>query len=102
MFTRRGTWESATWRNLSSARTTLKEKAIVEVRIGIINAGRELSFETSSSATEIEAAVAAALASPTGHLKLSDDKGKTYIVPTAALGFIEVGNEESRRVGFVA
>jgi hypothetical protein len=74
----------------------------VEVRIGIINAGREMSFETSASATEIETAVAAALASPTGHLKLSDDKGKTYIVPTAALGFIEVGNEESRRVGFVA
>lgn len=74
----------------------------MEVRIGIINAGRELSFETSSTATEIETAVAAALASPTGHLKLTDDKGKTYIVPTAALGFIEVGNEESRRVGFVA
>jgi hypothetical protein len=26
----------------------------------------------------------------------------TYIVPTAGIAFVEVGTEESRRVGFVA
>ena len=33
---------------------------------------------------------------------LKDDKGKLYIVPTAALAYLEVGSEESRRIGFVA
>ena len=50
----------------------------------------------------IEDAVAAALADTTGYLKLSDSKGRVYIVPTAGLAFVEIGSEESRRVGFVA
>ena len=74
----------------------------MEVRIGILNGARELSFESQSSASEIEKLVSSALSTPNGVLTLSDDKGKTYIVPAAALGFVEVGNEESRRVGFVA
>jgi hypothetical protein len=72
----------------------------VEIRIGIVNASRELSFE--SSAADIEAAVAKALAAPNGYLSLSDTKGKSYIIPTATLGFVEVGDEAERRVGFVA
>jgi hypothetical protein len=35
-------------------------------------------------------------------LKLSDDKGTVYVVPAAALAYVEIGSEESRRVGFVA
>jgi hypothetical protein len=46
--------------------------------------------------------VAAALESDAKFLKLSDDKGKLYLVPTASLAYVEVGSEESRRVGFVA
>ncbi len=74
----------------------------MEIRIGIVNAARELNFETSASAADIEAIVAKALATPNGHLSLSDDKGKVYIVPVAALGYVEVGNDAERRVGFVA
>jgi hypothetical protein len=32
----------------------------------------------------------------------ADNKGNSYIVPTAGLAYIEFGSEESRRVGFVA
>jgi hypothetical protein len=34
-------------------------------------------------------------------LKLTDNKGKLYIVPTAGIAYVEVGTEESRRIGFV-
>ncbi len=34
--------------------------------------------------------------------KLSDDKGKLYIVPTASFSYLEVGTETRSRVGFVA
>ena len=74
----------------------------MEIRIGIFNSSREIGFETSQPATEIEETVAAALAGTTGYLKLSDDKGKVYIIPTAGLAYVEVGSEASRRVGFVA
>ncbi|WP_295013075.1 DUF3107 domain-containing protein [uncultured Microbacterium sp.] len=74
----------------------------MEIRIGIINTGRELSFETSTSADEVRAAIAGALDSGASHVTLADVKGNSYIVPTASLGYVELGTEESRRVGFVA
>ncbi|WP_336645071.1 DUF3107 domain-containing protein [Microbacterium sp. USHLN186] len=74
----------------------------MEIRIGIVNTGRELSFDTSSTADEVRAQVTSALEQNTSHITLSDSKGSSYIVPTANLAYIELGTEESRRVGFVA
>lgn len=74
----------------------------MDIRIGIANSPREISFESSQTSAEVEKIVAAALESDAKFVKLSDDKGKLYIVPTAALAYLEVGSEESRRVGFVA
>lgn len=73
----------------------------MEIRIGIQNSPREISFETSQSASEVEALVAAALSGESRYLKLTDAKGNVYIVPTSTLAYVEVGSEESRRVGFV-
>ena len=74
----------------------------MEIRIGIINTGRELSFETSASADDVRTQIAAALDEGASHVTLADVKGNSYIVPTANLGYVELGTEESRRVGFVA
>ncbi|MFS0893244.1 DUF3107 domain-containing protein [Microbacterium sp. 179-I 3D3 NHS] len=74
----------------------------MEIRIGIINTGRELSFDTGASADEVRSQVAAALEQSSTHLDFADVKGNTYLVPTAHLAYIELGTEESRRVGFVA
>lgn len=74
----------------------------MEIRIGIANTGRELNFETSETAAAVKKSVASALDSGATHITLSDSKGTAYIVPTASLAYIELGTEESRRVGFVA
>lgn len=74
----------------------------MEIRIGIANTGRELNFEADETAASVKKAVAAALDSGASHLSLADNKGNTYIVPTTALAYVELGTEESRRVGFVA
>jgi len=74
----------------------------VEIRIGIVNTGRELSFDTSASADEVRQQVTSALEQNASHLSFSDAKGSSYIVPTANLAYVELGTEESRRVGFVA
>lgn len=73
----------------------------MEIRIGIANTGRELNFESSQTAQEVQKAVSAALDSGATHVTLTDSKGNTIIVPTAGLAYIEIGTEETRRIGFV-
>ncbi|MCR2812060.1 DUF3107 domain-containing protein [Microbacterium sp. zg.Y1090] len=73
----------------------------MEIRIGIVNTGRELGFETNESADAVKSSVAQALESGATHVSFADVKGNSYIVPTATLAYIEIGTEESRRIGFV-
>lgn len=79
-----------------------RKALLVEIRIGIVNTPRELNFESSMSVTEVEKTVTTALEAGTKVLRLRDEKGKIYIIPTDTIAFVEVGSEESRRVGFVA
>ena len=74
----------------------------MEIRIGILNAPRELSFETDESASEVSGKVGAAIGGGTPVLELSDNKGAQYVVPVAGIAYVQIGAEETRRVGFVA
>ncbi|MET4780972.1 DUF3107 domain-containing protein [Glaciihabitans sp. UYNi722] len=74
----------------------------MDIRIGITNSPREINFETLQSASEVEAVVANALDSAAKFFKLSDSRGNVYIVPVDSFGYLEIGTEESRRVGFVS
>ena len=91
------------WHRLSpNAPHRGREGLVVEIRIGIANIGRELNFETSQSADDVRTAVAEALESGAATVTFTDVKGSTYLVPTAGVAYIEIGTEETRRVGFVA
>ncbi|WP_296630751.1 DUF3107 domain-containing protein [Rhodoluna sp.] len=74
----------------------------MDVRIGIRNSPREISFESAQSASEVEALVASCLEAGSKVLKLVDNKGRKFVVPTDALAYVEIGAEETRRVGFIA
>ncbi len=74
----------------------------MEIRIGIRNTSRELSFESSQTAKEVEATVAAVLETEGKVLRLSDDKGRLFVVAAGSLAYVEIGAEETRRVGFIA
>lgn len=74
----------------------------MDIRIGIANSPRELAFESSQTSAEVEQIVSTALESDAKFIKLTDDKGRVYLVPTAAFTYLEVGSDQSRRVGFVA
>jgi hypothetical protein len=80
----------------------VKERSIMEIRIGLRNTPREIAFESKQSAAEVETIVAQSLSSDAKTLKLVDDKGRVFIVPTDALAYVEIGAEEARRVGFIA
>ena len=74
----------------------------MDIRIGIANSPREINFESSQTAQEVEQVVASALEAGDTFIRLVDNKGKLYIVPVVSFAYIEVGSESTRRVGFVA
>jgi hypothetical protein len=74
----------------------------VEVRIGVQHATRELVIESAQTTDAITDAVSAALAGKTEVLSLEDDRGRRVVVPAAKLAYVEIGEPESRRVGFGA
>ncbi len=71
----------------------------MEITIGIQNHPREIVLETDAPAADVIAAVEKALADSTP-LSIADVKGRRVLVPAAALAYIEVGEENQRRVGF--
>ncbi len=74
----------------------------MDIRIGIANSPREIAFESSQTAEQVQKIVADALESDAKFVTLEDDKGKIYVVPSVSLSYVEIGSESSRRVGFVA
>ncbi len=74
----------------------------MDIRIGIINSPRELSFESDQTAAEIEKIVTSALEGDAKFMRLLDDKGRVFVIAVDTFAYIEVGSETSRRVGFVA
>lgn len=73
----------------------------MEVKIGIVNIAREVTIEVKQSADEVSASLAAAIKAD-GLWQLTDDKGRRIIVPTDRLGYIDLGVESVRPVGFGA
>ncbi|MCD7102207.1 DUF3107 domain-containing protein [Pseudoclavibacter sp. 13-3] len=74
----------------------------MEVRIGVRQSARELSFESAQKPEEVTEAVSTAVADEHGVLRLIDDKGRLFVVPAAGIAYVEVGPQETRRVGFVS
>lgn len=74
----------------------------MDVRIGIRDTARELSFESAQSVAEVEAVVSAALEAGAKTISLSDKQGRRFVVPADAIAYVEIGAEETRRVGFIA
>jgi hypothetical protein len=72
----------------------------VEVKIGVQFAPRELVLESTQSSADVEHAVAEALSGRSGVLSLVDDKGRRVLVPADKLAYVEIGEPETRRVGF--
>ncbi|MET3949593.1 DUF3107 domain-containing protein [Arthrobacter sp. UYEF36] len=73
----------------------------MEVKIGIQNIGREIVLESAQEADAVAKVVGEAIAKGT-ELRLTDEKGRQIIIPANVLGYVEIGAEETRRVGFGA
>lgn len=72
----------------------------MQVRIGVQSVARELVVETSESADDVERAVADAVAEEDGIFTLRSKNGARVVVPAAKLAYVELGESESKSVGF--
>lgn len=70
----------------------------MEIRIGVQNVTREIVVETDKSSDEVAQLVSKALSG--GVLDLMDVQGRRVVVPSAALAYVQIGEEVKRRVGF--
>ena len=74
----------------------------MEVKIGVQYAARELVLESAQTPEEVEKAVADALKADLGVLARTDEKGRRVLVPADKLAYVEIAENEQRRVGFAA
>ncbi|AKS35323.1 DUF3107 domain-containing protein [Mycolicibacterium goodii] len=72
----------------------------MEVKIGVTDSPRELTFNSAQSPSEVEQQFTDALSSGTGVLALTDEKGRRFLVQTAKIAYVEIGAADVRRVGF--
>jgi hypothetical protein len=71
----------------------------LEIKIGVQNIGREIVLESTQDADAVAKVVEDAITKGS-ELRLTDEKGRVIIVPGNALGYVEIGAEEARKVGF--
>ena len=80
--------------------TTEREGSSVEVKIGVTDSPRELSFNSAQTPTEVEKLITDALGKDSGVLALTDEKGRRFLVQAAKIAYVEIGAADMRRVGF--
>ena len=79
------------------------ERTIVDVRIGVTQAPREISVELADDVdrSEVKTKVEAALSGAVDVLWLTDKKGRDIGVAASKIAYIELGTTDSeRRIGF--
>jgi len=79
------------------------ERTLVDVRIGVTQAPREINIELADDADRaaIKAQVEAALSGAVDVLWITDKKGRDVGVCAAKIAYVEVGTPEGeRRIGF--
>ncbi|MCV7280055.1 DUF3107 domain-containing protein [Mycolicibacterium flavescens] len=72
----------------------------MEVKIGVTDSPRELSFNSAQTPSEVEKLFTDALAKDDGVLALTDEKGRRFLVQTSKIAYVEIGAADVRRVGF--
>jgi hypothetical protein len=71
----------------------------MEIRIGVQHVNREVVLESNETLAVVQKSIDAALSSGS-LLTLTDEKGRTVMVPGDKIAFIEIGAQTAGRVGF--
>jgi len=71
----------------------------VEIKVGIQYVNREVVVDTDESAAQVEKSFSDAVANG-AVLTLTDNRGRRVMIPGDKIAYIELGEENARRVGF--
>ena len=71
----------------------------VEITIGVQHVARELVLETDQTSDRVAKDVLKAL-EVGAPIELTDTRGRRVVIPAGSLGYIEIGGDEARKVGF--
>ncbi|MDR2348180.1 MAG: DUF3107 domain-containing protein [Bifidobacteriaceae bacterium] len=74
----------------------------MEITIGVRQAPKEITLNVDSKAEAVRDAISSAIKLGEPLITLTDKHGRTVLIPTTALAYVEVGGNETRRVGFGA
>jgi len=74
----------------------------MDIRIGIVNAPREVTIEMSDdmSIDDVKALIDSAIAAGSGLVWLTDKKDRQSGFPADKIAYVEIGNSEDQRIGF--
>ncbi|ADK28333.1 DUF3107 domain-containing protein [Corynebacterium pseudotuberculosis] len=72
----------------------------MDIKIGFSDSPRELVVSSRETQDEVVARVSEALANDSGLLTLTDENGNRYLVRNSQISYVEVGNSNTRTVGF--
>ena len=74
----------------------------MDIRIGIVNAPREVAIETDgdTSIDDIKKIVDTAVTAGAGLVWITDKKGRETGFPADKIAYIEIGSSEDQRIGF--
>ena len=73
----------------------------MEIKVGIQHVNREIVVETTTSAADIEKSFAEAVDSD-GVFTVQDEHGRKVMIPSTKIAYLDLGEENARRVGFGA
>ena len=71
----------------------------MDIKIGVQDTPREITIESAQSPEDVARLVEAALNSGS-LLSLTDDRGRTILVPGSKIAYVEIGPASTRKVGF--
>ncbi len=84
---------------MTTKKSAKTEGARSEVRISVSDQAREITIEVTAERDEVLSIVKKAI-SESQPLVLTDIRGRQYLIPSAKISSIEIGDSAERRVGF--
>ena len=71
----------------------------MDIKVGIQHVTREVVVDSADTAKDVEKEFADAL-NDDGFLRLTDTHGRSVLIPASKIAYIDLGEENARRVGF--
>lgn len=71
----------------------------MEIKVGIQHINREIVFESTETAKAVEDSLVKALKDD-ALFTVTDERGRKLIIPASSIGYVDLGEESTRRVGF--